>query len=374
MRFRIYILLISFLCFSASTALATWASIQNIPDLPNGTHSTTALAVSSDGTVVAGMSNGGGGFQPFLWTQSTGSVAAYSNNYPVFGQFNALSGDGSTIAGFYTISSGNIQAIRWSASNGLQFLSSQYSTANDLSSDGSIVVGSYYPLLNGRLQAFRWTPSTGIQQLSPGPMNLQSEALACSSDGSVIVGRITGPGTSPSPYIWTQSTGMVLLTDNPGTATAVSSHGDVVAGYLGNNLYNTQQTAFRWTPSTGFQTISPLPQTIFSLYPTAMSADGSVVVGQVGLNAQGDGWVWTADQGTRSIRDILQSAGIDMSQWQEINVFDVSADGRTIVADAYTPGFGQAMLITIPEPSAALLTTILILSVIEMNNRVSHSH
>jgi uncharacterized membrane protein len=61
----------------------------------------------------------------------------------------------------------------------------------------------------------------------------------------------------------------------------------------------------------------------------ALNADGTVAVGY----AHGDGaeaFVWDEAHGLRSVRDILASAGVDVSDWELEGAYGVSADGKVL--------------------------------------------
>src|SRR5690348_7126024 len=85
-----------------------------------------------------------------------------------FSAANAISADGATATGN---SNGNIgtRAFRWTAGSGLQNLgilspTGPYSAGDALSSDGSVVAGISAGAGNAN-RAFRWTAATGMQSL-----------------------------------------------------------------------------------------------------------------------------------------------------------------------------------------------------------------
>jgi probable HAF family extracellular repeat protein len=96
-----------------------------------------------------------------------------------------------------------------------------------------------------------------------------------SADGSVVVGVHENQCIDfiRQAFRWTQSTGVQLLppNDNTSAANAISADGSVVVGQVG---YFVIQAA-RWT-STGVQVFGP-----WSSSARAVSADGSVIVGSV---------------------------------------------------------------------------------------------
>jgi probable HAF family extracellular repeat protein len=81
------------------------------------------------------------------------------------------------------------------------------STANGVSADGSVVVGSSFSA-SGK-QSYRWTSAGGMVGLDdlPGSHSLNF-AEGVSADGSVVVGR-----RFDGAFVWTQANGMQRLMD-----------------------------------------------------------------------------------------------------------------------------------------------------------------
>ena len=159
---------------------------------------------------------------------------------------------------------------------GLGYLPGEtWSSAHDVSADGSVVVGTSDTPEGSQGEAFRWTESSGMVGIGDLPGGgSQSQAYGVSTDGSVVVGQ----GSAVSGYEafrWTQSGGMVGLGDLPGGeldswAFGVSADGSVVVGYSWSawDLHE----GFRWTAS----------EEMIGLgggKARAVSADGLVVVG-----------------------------------------------------------------------------------------------
>jgi probable HAF family extracellular repeat protein len=89
-------------------------------DLPGGTFFSEATAVSSDGSVVVGVSNSASGKEEaFRWTSATGMVGL--SDLPG-GSFQSVarhvSSDGSVIVGYSESASGQT-AFRWTSSGGM---------------------------------------------------------------------------------------------------------------------------------------------------------------------------------------------------------------------------------------------------------------
>ena len=123
-------------------------------------------------------------------------------------------------------------------------------TATAVNSDGTVMVGEAQFVQNGPITAYRWVNGTitNLGQLQGG----NSNALAVSADGSVVVGQ--GGGGNGQAFIWTAATGMQTL-----SAVLAAANVDL--------------TGWGLTQATG------------------ISADGTVIVGNGTYGNQGTGWI-----------------------------------------------------------------------------------
>jgi uncharacterized membrane protein len=293
-------------------------------------------AVSADGSVVTGYRGAGGEqYSAVRWTSDRGAT--------VLGEGRAwgISADGSTLVGEQ-----RGHAVRWTSGRGIEVITPGWAEA--VSADGSAVVVNYIeysPDYGGDLgQAFRWTAAGGLVGLRFGPSFDSTTGRAISSDGSVIVGgawsNFTGVGTkwSSQAFRWTADGDMVGLgirrNDPSGWATAVSADGSVVVG-----------NGFRWTSQDG---AAQLPG-----WANGMSADGSLVVGGQFLSPANvyEAFIWDRANGTRSMRDVLDGMGVDVRGWKLGWAEDISADGLISVGGGTDPS-GQFVgwIATLPEP------------------------
>jgi probable HAF family extracellular repeat protein len=160
------------------------------------------------------------------------------------------------------------------------------SAAQKVSADGSVVIG--YGTTNSGQQSFRWTQNTGMVSLgNVADGSLKSNwANNISDDGAVIVGS-GDPGSG-----WN--------------------------GYMG----------FRWIASSGMEKFGSLNgSTRYEAF--SVSADGSVIVGDGGLQA------FRAEQsGT------IEGLGVLPGRARSRAV-DVSADGSVVVGSSYTVAWEQ---------------------------------
>lgn len=292
-----------------------------------------AAAVNSDGTVVVGTSDYvpfPGGTRPFRWT-SPGGMSNLGTLGGIYGSANGVSADGLIVVG------SSETAFRWSAGLGLVSLGALSggigSWASGVSADGSIIVGGSSSSLGGR--AFRWTGAlVGMESLGTLPGGSDSAARGVSGDGSVIVGESSGSGGTYFGFRWTPATGMVSLGTLPGaplaygsSAYGVSSDGSVIVG-KGGTPFGTR--AFRWTSAGGMANLGPFPGGT-TTEARGVSGDGSKVVGW-GMTSLGSrAFLWTSALGLVDLNTYLPTLGTDLTDWTLDQATAISADGTTIV-------------------------------------------
>lgn len=339
------------LTLASATALhAQPASFQRLGVLgtdPNGTTSSFANAVSSDGQVVVGLSSSGTRVQEaFRWTTATGMTVLGGFEAPAYANRAEGVSPSGLVVGVGTLTrTGFNQAFTWSAGAPV-FLSGSglvSGWARDVS-DTDVVVGAVST--NTREEAFATQGGTVVQLgVLPGGSFQSSMANGVSADGLVVVGRSRG-ASGWEAFRWTTATGMVGIGDLPfgsfySEAFAASADGGVVVG-LSNGVGNSNQ-AFRWTQATGMQSLAPMSLAY------GVSADGGVVVGEAG-----DAVIWTAATGSVSVQQRLVALGVNLTGWTLRSAEDVSADGTVIVGFGTSPeGQQEAWRAVLPRSSTA---------------------
>lgn len=197
-----------------------------------------------------------------------------------------------------------------------------------ISADGRVIVGELGDL------AVYWNAASGAS--TPfDPRGRQGYAAAASSDGRVIVGaaRDSTGGSYPSPnyraFRWSADAGIVdigLAGSAHSRATAVSSDGSVVVGASGTPNGGGDM-AFRWTEAGGTVALGLLSAGYTSV-ATGVSGDGSIVVGWGVVDLQGNAHAfrWTQAAGLVDLGTPENS----LSGLAE----GISADGSTIIGYA----------------------------------------
>lgn len=250
------------------------------------------------------------------------------------GSVSGVSADGSTVFG-----SSGVEAFLWTKAGGIQDLGALPGAtdtwATAISVDGTFVVGisgdrytssiddDWNLIEEARFQGFRSTRLGGIEDLGALPSATDTRATAISADGSTVVGQSGYSRLYPSPgydgsytaFRWTQAGGIQSLGEpldaTDSRATAVSADGTVVVGSSGDG-------AFRWTQESGMQDLGHLPGATTTI-ATAISANGATIVG----SSDNKAFRWTPADGIQ-----------DLGAWPNATLTRataISADGETIV-------------------------------------------
>lgn len=343
------------------------AGLQRLGRLP-GDYTSDPVAASADGSVVAGNSlhwepipgdpDGLEAYRGFRWTAATGLTDLGLLPGALTTEVRAMSADGSAIFGHASFPNYFRAPFRWTAQTGIALLDSPAAGpadqiwVSDVSADGSVA------LLHRGAQPLRWTAAGGITLL-PGLAAGSHYGYAMSDDGSTVVGHARIGSTSRT-FRWSDRTQAAeYIADFGANVRLVSADGGVLAGH---GSVDGVGRSFRWTEAIGLQFLERPPGTRSNatFYPTAMSADGSVLVGRLnnsfwnGSTWTGhDAYVWTAETGSTRLTALLESYGIGLpTGWYWLELDDVSADGTTFVGRAARSPYGEfSVIVTIPEPS-----------------------
>jgi probable HAF family extracellular repeat protein len=248
--------------------------------------------------------------------------------------------------------------------------STSSSVAYGVSADGRHAVGFAVGGPRDSIEeAVRWSPEIAwLGQLSLD--HNQGGAYRTSADGSVVVGASDVFGQFSEAFRWREGVMLGLGFLGPDTfdvgfpksiARDVSPDGVIVVG--GSSRASVSEyEAFRWTELDGFTALGDLPGGAHWSEATGVSADGSVIVGNsAGVNnpgpENGDGFIWDAEHGIQELRTLLIQDGVDLGGWTRLEIFDVSADGKTIVGTAHDANLqiSQAFVAYVPEPPTVML-------------------
>jgi probable HAF family extracellular repeat protein len=320
-------------------------TFMGLGDLTGGADSSSAYAVSDDGSTVVGTSQTASGSEAFRWTSGGGMVglgdlpggSSGSGAYDV-------SADGSVVVGRGNGSSGG-EAFRWTSGSGIVGLGDLPgggfdSSSRGVTSDGATVVGDGETAIGD--EAFVWTSGGGLGFLGGISSGFPNTPSGVSADGSKVPVSVTNLG-SVRAFLW-QSTGPILdlgLVTTPfydqSFASGISADGSTVVG-RGYNTSNGESEAARWTSTTGMVGLGTLDG-FFGRQGDALAAsgDGSIVVGYSDYQTGTAAFIWDETHGMRRLQDVLTGSGLDLTGWTLHSANDISADGRVIVGSATNP-------------------------------------
>ncbi len=372
--------LAAILCSAASLLLPASlpaGSFQGLGALPGAeSNYSTPWDISADGLVVVGESGSANGGEAFRWAAATGIVGLGGlGGEEFYSSAIRVSADGSVVVGSSRspTSGSRVEAYRWTAATGMVGMGylpggESSSVASGVSDDGSVVAGvSTSGLSPSWGEAFRWTDSTGLVGLGvlPGNEIPASVPWGMSADGTVVVGWATSENGREA-FRWNESEGMIGMGDLPGGsfdswATAVSADGSVIVGLA----LNPGVTSFRWTAATGMVDVGRPPGGNYS-QAWGVSEDGSVIVGDAGVAGDRVPTIWDESHGMRNLVDVLVELGLGpaMAGWSLEQAIAVSADGLTVTGWGYNPAgdeeawvahLGQPSLVEIPTASNSAL-------------------
>ncbi len=333
----------------------TAAEFTELGDLPGGEFYSVPAGLSDDGSVVVGWSYPGYGFssrEAFRWTPTGGMVAIGAGPRS---SATDVSAGGSVVVGAF-----GQGAFRWTQETGAVRLEDlpggrfSSGTAVGVSADRLVVA------VRGRTsvgaEAFRWTAENGMVGLGSLPGDSESHALGISADGSTVVGY-AAYSSGVEPFRWTPAGGMQAIgAGTAGEALDASTDGSVVVGSMWNSAGDRQ--AFRWTEEAGMAGLGDLPGDPFFSRALAVSADGSIVVGESNgyyWDFSSKAFIWDAENGMRALQAVLITdfqLGPSLEGWTLHGARAIAADGRVIVGSGTNPsGQTEAWRAVIPEPS-----------------------
>jgi probable HAF family extracellular repeat protein len=276
-----------------------WKQGKGFVDLGPGDTLNSSIGISGDGTTVTStIVNPDASTETGVWKQSTGWVHL---GHPKQGcridqNWNSgysVSFNGSMVVGLSWYCPG-AQGYRWTTWDGFVTLSHQVgasSRATAVSGDGSTIVGFYESPTQGFRRPVRWTP--GETDLFAGTQT-PGEATAVTSDGSQIVGQAADTSGNGRAFYYTNTNGLVDIGTTSGLptdqsiATGISDDG-LVVGWSGDP-FGAGIEAFLWrakTPKSPPVSLKSwmqhagvkLPKNLYLVTAIALSGDGSTIVG-----------------------------------------------------------------------------------------------
>lgn len=169
----------------------------------------SALNISGDGSIVVGYCQTMNGNEAATWTQADGWTTFGALGPVIIDAFFFDSNhDGTVFSGQSFLESPNVEPIRWTKNTGMVALGDipgglHYGLGWAISADGTTIVGD--AIGDVGQDAFRWTQQSGLINLElPESTVTDSSAQDVSGDGSIIVGYSDAHGA----MIWDATHGM----------------------------------------------------------------------------------------------------------------------------------------------------------------------
>ncbi len=182
-----------------------------------------------------------------------------------------------------------------------------------------------------------------------------------SGDGLVVIGDLRS-GRDTQAVRWTGETGAVESLTGFGDeaydwyAAAASSDDSVIVGYrwpAGVEPGDRRGIAFRWEAGE-VEMLGELPGGAIQSRAADISGDGRIIVGHSESEAGRTAFVWDATQGMRSLQQVLQQRGVNVSGWNLSTAVAISQDGTQIAGTGTNPqGEPQSFLATLPRPKTS---------------------
>ncbi|MGA1057090.1 MAG: GC-type dockerin domain-anchored protein [Phycisphaerales bacterium] len=330
------------------------------PDAPDDL---APLSVSADGSVIAGNSLFAFTYETFRWTAKGGAELLGRATTTVLGVGAGtpdISNDGTKISatvlndteqyatiGIWTLGEGWVTAeIPENYPLDCAPLDQSIGSAWGLSGDGETVVGLYWrggATGGGSAHATAGTIED-LQDLGSLFSNRSSRANAVSDDGRVVGGWAERTDGLWQPTVWVDGVLTQLGTHEAFCSVdGVRADGMTVVGtgkapdtFTVGDAYRWDFNGKTWVPTV----LGSLPGTFqpFGLAAArSITADGSTIVGYNRFSANnGTGFIWTAQDGMRSVADYLADNGVTVpANLLLLDLPAISDDGSTIVGIAF---------------------------------------
>jgi len=328
-----------------------------------------ATDISTNGDVAVGNVVGDFSYETFRWTSAGGAVRLGRASVPAIGRgagtpdvshdgtrvsASILSSDDRLTQGLWDIVSGWIETMPPPPVDGV-ILDESYGSAWGLSGDGSTLTGFYW---TPKARACMWTGGEGVVGLEQ-TAGRNARVNAASFDGSVMVGWEERPDGAWQPRAWRNGTRIVL---DPGEAFAeaqgVSSDGVHIVGETYDaEIATVVATVWTWNGAEYVtQRVGTLRGTIqlqgFASLQS-VSDDGQLAVGFNRFNNSPNtaGMVWTPSGGLVRAEVYLASLGLSVPPGNTIVSLDsVSPDGTAFAGTMQQTLSGalQSFIVRVP--------------------------
>ncbi len=332
-------LVTSILAGCSASAWAQSAATFELLEVPPGFGSADGLAISGDGTTIAGVASS----PTRVWWRRAGVTTVVTTTIdPQYGI--GISRDGGVMCWAPANSFSDPSRMYFTASNSFQSfpqLGGLIPHFVAVSGDGTVFAGNGVVLSHDSHVA-AWSAAMGHVQYPL--INNQGYALAVSDDGRFAVGAgrefASGTGQAikwelPGTPTNLGALGPIVPNQANSGATGVSSDGAVIVGWSGP----APARPVRWTAS-GIEDLGLLPGLFVSTRARVVSGNGVRIVGDVDSPGIQAAFIWDRTGTPRDLRGELLSQGAQggLESSAILTARAITLDGGTVVGTAMTAG------------------------------------
>lgn len=310
----------------------------------SGSRMNSPVTMSDDGSVVVGYGTLDRKAQYLIWNAATGNLTQFSQETQP--QPTAVSGDGQVSVGRWTGEGGS---PFYATPDEIKMLApgtgSGQSTLDALSGDGRIAAGVHY-LKDGETTIQLWRPNRGYEPVAKA---MKASVNDITADGSVVVGSLYNKGKDRA-YYWTESSGLRTIEPLSETAEmaaqAISAEGKVIVGSYQDKR---RTSAFCWSEERGLELLPELRVADYSIYTAHdVSSDGRMIVGGAGLLDAAVIWMLPS-RTARDLRRVLiddHNLSDVLKDLELTEAVKVSSDGTRILCRARRAMPGKTSFLT----------------------------
>ena len=261
-----------------------------------------------------------------------------------------IADDGATVAYFFGAS-----AVRWTAAGGaIPYSFASQTTVGGLSADGAVMVG------NAGTAPYRWNSTTGFQALPliDAVVNNGQLVTAVSADGSIVASYANIGGGCCAAVVHRDGIPSYLPGGNYHLPAHMTPDGRIIVGY--NQLGGTYgATVWTWNEALQVYEVDYLEDepgagTATVDTPTAVSADGTVIVGGYSFSGSTNAWYFAEPAGFMA----LAKGSYTTTSAQDLDAAGNRAVGWGLVSGAYTAilwnGLDSGIPVAVEDQLAAL--------------------
>lgn len=312
------------------------ACFRGLGDLPGGIFESVPFGMTPDGRIVVGYSQSDQGQKAFKWESGVMTGLADLPEGYNSSSARAISNDGTSIAGDC---GGHV--VRWI--NGVPedlgvSPNASWLEARNMSENGNVIVGYGRDNSDAHYEiGFRWEDGNWTELHSTTHLNCV--VASCSVDGSVIVGYMHNGSVSGEEAFHWEGGVLTGLGDFPGgmfasIASNISPDGTVILGYATSESHT---QACRWVNGV-VEALGDLQGEIVGLAIDS-TADNQIIIGYSQFSSgPNKAFIWDPDHGIRQLQDVLTAEyNLNLNGWTLTEAHRITPDGSKIIGIGINP-------------------------------------